>query len=71
MVDVGEETGKLPDMLLRLPMCTMMRSDNRSCGPHVDARALMIVFLALIVRTIVLALFTPLISIITGLQEQT
>ena len=31
----------------------------------------MIVFLAVIVGTIVLALFTPLISIITGLQQQT
>ena len=30
----------------------------------------MIVFLAVIVGTIVLALFTPLISIITGLQQQ-
>ena len=32
---------------------------------------IMIVFLAVIVGTIVLALFTPLISIITGLQQQT
>jgi type II secretory pathway component PulF len=31
----------------------------------------MIVFLALVVGTIVIALFTPLISIISGLQAQT
>jgi type IV pilus assembly protein PilC len=32
---------------------------------------IMIVFLALIVGTIVIALFMPLISIISGLQQQT
>jgi type IV pilus assembly protein PilC len=32
---------------------------------------IMIVFLALVVGTIVIALFLPLISIIQGLQEQT
>jgi type IV pilus assembly protein PilC len=32
---------------------------------------LMIVFLALVVGTIVIALFLPLISIIQGLQQQT
>jgi type IV pilus assembly protein PilC len=31
---------------------------------------LMIIFLAVVVGTIVLALFTPLISIMTGLQNQ-
>jgi type II secretory pathway component PulF len=36
----------------------------------VEATSMMTVFLAIVVGTIVVALFMPLISIISGLQEQ-
>src|SRR6476620_97774 len=61
MVDVGEETGKLPEMLLKVADVYDDEVDN--------AVAALTSMLEPI--TIVLALFTPLISIITGLQQQT
>src|SRR6266700_3698924 len=71
MVDVGEETGKLPDMLLKIADVYDDEVDNAVAALTSMLEPIMIVFLALIVGTIVLALFTPLISIITGLQQQT
>jgi len=68
MVDVGEETGALPDMLLRI-------ADNYEDEVDTAVEALtsiiepiMIVMLALIVGTIVIAMFVPLISIITEMS---
>jgi type IV pilus assembly protein PilC len=71
MVDVGEETGKLPEMLLKMADVYDDEVDNAVAALTSMLEPIMIVFLAIIVGTIVLALFTPLISIITGLQEQT
>jgi type IV pilus assembly protein PilC len=71
MVDVGEETGKLPEMLLKMADVYDDEVDNAVAALTSMLEPIMIVFLAVIVGTIVLALFTPLISIITGLQEQT
>jgi type IV pilus assembly protein PilC len=71
MIDVGEETGKLPEMLLKIADVYDEEVDNAVAALTSMLEPLMIVFLALIVGTIVLALFTPLISIITGLQQQT
>ena len=71
MVDVGEETGKLPEMLLKIAEIYDDEVDNAVAALTSMLEPIMIVFLAVIVGTIVLALFTPLISIITGLQEQT
>src|SRR5882762_7548090 len=71
MVDVGEETGKLPEMLLKIAEVYDDEVDNAVAALTSMLEPIMIVFLALIVGTIVLALFTPLISIITGLQQQT
>jgi type IV pilus assembly protein PilC len=71
MVDVGEETGKLPDMLLKIADVYDDEVDNAVAALTSMLEPIMIVFLAVIVGTIVLALFTPLISIITGLQQQT
>ncbi|MBA2744541.1 MAG: type II secretion system F family protein, partial [Chthoniobacterales bacterium] len=45
--------------------------DNSVAGLTSMLEPIMIVFLALIVGTIVIALFMPLISIISGLQSQT
>ncbi len=71
MIDVGEETGKLPDMLLKIADVYDDEVDNAVAALTSMLEPIMIVFLAVIVGTIVLALFTPLISIITGLQQQT
>jgi type IV pilus assembly protein PilC len=71
MVDVGEETGKLPEMLLKIAEVYDDEVDNAVAALTSMLEPIMIVFLAVIVGTIVLALFTPLISIITTLQSQT
>ena len=71
MIDVGEETGKLPDMLLKIADVFDDEVDNAVAAITSMLEPIMIVFLAVIVGTIVLALFTPLISIISGLQQQT
>src|SRR5216117_1576063 len=71
MIDVGEETGKLPEMLLKIADVYDDEVDTAVAALTSMLEPIMIVFLAVIVGTIVLALFTPLISIITGLQQQT
>src|SRR5207253_9451269 len=65
MIDVGEETGKLPEMLLKVADVYDDEVDNAVAALTSMLEPIMIVFLAVIVGTIVLALFTPLISIIT------
>jgi hypothetical protein len=71
MVDVGEETGKLPEMLLKIADVYDDEVDNAVAGITAALEPIMIVCLALIVGTIVIALFMPLIAIIQGLQQQT
>jgi type IV pilus assembly protein PilC len=71
MIDVGEETGQLPEMLLKIANVYDDEVDNSVAGITAALEPIMIVILAFIVGTIVLALFTPLISIIQGLQQQT
>src|SRR6266581_1097765 len=71
MVDVGEETGKLPEMLLKIADVYDDEVDNAVAGLTSALEPIMIVCLALIVGTIVIALFMPLIAIIQGLQQQT
>ena len=70
MIDVGEETGQLPDMLLKIAEVYDDEVDNSIAGLTAMLEPIMIVFLALVVGTIVIALFMPLISIISGLQQQ-
>jgi len=69
MVDVGEETGQLPEMLLKIAEVYDDEVDNAVTGLTSLLEPIMIVFLALIVGTIVIALFLPLISIISGMQQ--
>ncbi|CAN5422089.1 type II secretion system F family protein [soil metagenome] len=71
MVDVGEETGQLPEMLLKIAEVYDDEVDNSVAGLTSMLEPIMIVLLAIIVGTIVIALFMPLISIIGGLQSQT
>jgi len=71
MIDVGEETGQLPEMLLKIAEVYDDEVDNSVAALTSLLEPIMIVFLALVVGTIVIALFMPLISIISGLQQQT
>ena len=71
MVDVGEETGQLPEMLLKVAEVFDDEVDNSVNALTSMLEPIMIVFLAVVVGTIVIALFMPLISIISTLQAQT
>jgi type IV pilus assembly protein PilC len=70
MIDVGEETGQLPEMLLKIAEVYDDEVDNAVQGLTSLLEPIMIVLLAIIVGTIVIALFLPLIGIISGLQNQ-
>jgi type IV pilus assembly protein PilC len=70
MIDVGEETGQLPEMLLKIAEVYDDEVDNSVAALTSLLEPIMIVLLALIVGTIVIALFMPLIGIISGLQQQ-
>lgn len=70
MIDVGEETGQLPEMLLKVAEVYDDEVDNAVAGLTSLLEPIMIVFLAVVVGTIVIALFMPLISIISGMQAQ-
>lgn len=71
MIDVGEETGQLPEMLLKIADVYDDEVDTSVAAMTAALEPIMIVFLALVVGIIVVALFLPLISIIQGLQQQT
>jgi len=71
MIDVGEETGQLPEMLLKVADVYDDEVDNSVAALTAALEPIMIIILAVVVMTIVIALFMPLISIITGLQQQT
>ncbi|HEY5751666.1 MAG TPA: type II secretion system F family protein [Chthoniobacterales bacterium] len=68
MIDVGEETGQLPEMLLKIAEVYDDEVDNAVSGLTSLLEPIMIVFLAVVVGTIVIALFLPLISIISTMQ---
>jgi type IV pilus assembly protein PilC len=68
MVDVGEETGQLPEMLLKIAEVYDDEVDNAVEALTSMLEPIMIVLLALIVGTIVIALFLPLVKIIQGLS---
>jgi type IV pilus assembly protein PilC len=70
MIDVGEETGQLPEMLVKIAEVYDDEVDNSVAALTSLLEPIMIVLLALIVGTIVIALFMPLVSIISGLQQQ-
>lgn len=69
MIDVGEETGQLPNMLLKIADVFDDEVDNAVAGLTSMLEPMMIVFLAIIVGGIVIALFMPLISIIEEMQK--
>ncbi len=64
MVDVGEETGRLPDMLMRVADVYDEEVDNSVTALTAMLEPLMIVGLAVVVGSIVLAMFMPMMEII-------
>ncbi len=67
MVEVGEETGQLSEMLNRIADNYDEEVDNAVGGITSVIEPIMIVFLAVVVGTIVIALFLPIIQIIQKL----
>lgn len=70
MVDVGEETGQLPEMLLKVADVYDDEVDNAVTALTSILEPIMIVFLALIVGSVVFALFLPLIKMISTMGNQ-
>jgi len=68
MVDVGEQTGALPEMLLRIADDYDEQVDNAVAAMTSLLEPIMIIFLAVIVGSIVIAMFLPLIAMITNLS---
>ncbi len=69
MVDVGEETGQLPEMLLKIADVYDDEVDNAVTALTSILEPIMIVILALVVGSVVFALFLPLINIITTMGQ--
>jgi type IV pilus assembly protein PilC len=70
MVDVGEETGQLPEMLLKVADVYDDEVDNAVTALTSILEPIMIVVLALIVGSVVFALFLPLIKMISTMGNQ-
>src|SRR4030095_3629214 len=67
MVDVGEQTGALPEMLMKIADNYDDEVDNAVSAMTSLLEPIMIVFLAVIVGSIVIAMFLPLITLIDKL----
>jgi len=63
MVDVGEQTGALPEMLMKIADSYDEEVDNAVASMTSLLEPIMIVFLAVIVGSIVIAMFLPLIDL--------
>jgi type IV pilus assembly protein PilC len=70
MVDVGEQTGALPEMLLKIADNYDEEVDNAVAAMTSLLEPIMIVFLAVIVGSIVIAMFLPLINMISNLSGE-
>jgi len=70
MVDVGEQTGALPEMLLKIADTYDEEVDNAVAAMTSLLEPIMIVFLAVIVGSIVIAMFLPLIAMISNLSGE-
>jgi len=65
MVDVGEKSGSLPEMLLKVADRYDEESDNAVTAMTSLLEPIMIVLLAVVVGSIVIAMFMPLIAVVT------
>src|SRR5579884_4279611 len=68
MVDVGEQTGALPEMLLKIADNYDEEVDNAVAAMTSLLEPIMIVFLAVVVGSIVIAMFLPLIAMISQMS---
>ena len=69
MIDIGEETGALPEMLVRIADVYEEEVDNAVTAMTSLLEPVMIVFLAVIVGSIVIAMFLPLIKMMDKLGQ--
>ena len=67
MVDVGEQTGALPEMMMKIADNFDDEVDNAVAAMTSLLEPIMIIFLAVIVGSIVIAMFLPLISLMDSL----
>ena len=67
MIDIGEETGALPEMLVKVADVYEEEVDNAVSALTSLLEPVMIVFLAVIVGSIVIAMFLPLIAMMDKL----
>ena len=68
MVQVGEETGAVADMLTRVANTYDDEVDNAVAGLTAAIEPALIIFLAVVVGTIVIAMFLPMIKIISSVS---
>jgi len=69
MVDVGEQTGALPEMLLKIADNYDEEVDNAVAAMTSLLEPIMIVFLAVVVGSIVIAMFLPLIDLMNKVGD--
>jgi len=69
MVDVGEQTGALPEMLLKIADNYDEEVDNAVAAMTSLLEPIMIVFLAVVVGSIVIAMFLPLIELMNRVGD--
>ena len=69
MVDVGEQTGALPEMLLKIADNYDEEVDNAVSAMTSLLEPIMIIFLAVIVGSIVIAMFLPLIELMNHVGD--
>ncbi len=69
MVDVGEETGQLPEMLLKVADVYDDEVDSSVAALTSILEPIMIVLLALVVGSVVFALFLPLIKMVSSMSD--
>jgi type IV pilus assembly protein PilC len=66
MIDVGEQTGALPQMLMKIADTFDEEVDNAATAMTSLIEPIMIVLLAILVGGIVIAMFLPLIAVVNG-----
>jgi type IV pilus assembly protein PilC len=71
MVDVGEQTGALPEMLLKISDNYDDEVDNAVAAMTSLLEPIMIIFLAVVVGSIVIAMFLPLIDLMNSIGGST
>jgi type IV pilus assembly protein PilC len=71
MVDVGEQTGALPEMLMKIADSYDEEVDNAVAAMTSLLEPIMIIFLAVIVGSIVIAMFLPLIQLMETVGDDT